>query len=122
MHAGLVTQERDGRGLIYRAAFEQMNAALGFLTENCCQACLVPGADSCRAMKRFQVHIHVDDVGASVAFCSKLFGAEPARAEPEHVKWMLEDPRVNLRFRRAARRPVSIIWVSRWTTQPSWTN
>jgi len=50
MHAGLVTQERDGRSLIYRAAYQQMNAVLGFLTENCCQgrACLKPGTDSCQ--------------------------------------------------------------------------
>ncbi|WP_430230301.1 ArsR/SmtB family transcription factor [Paraburkholderia tropica] len=50
MNAGLVTQERDGRTLIYRAAYEQMNAVLGFLTENCCQGqpCLSPGADSYR--------------------------------------------------------------------------
>lgn len=49
MHAGLITQERDGRSLIYRTAFEQMNALLGFLTENCCQgqACLEPGTDAC---------------------------------------------------------------------------
>ena len=49
-HAGLITQERDGRSLIYRAAYGQMNAVLGFLTENCCQgqACLEPGADSCK--------------------------------------------------------------------------
>ena len=37
LHAGLVTQTRDGRHLIYRAAFERMNALLGFLTANCCQ-------------------------------------------------------------------------------------
>lgn len=36
-HAGLVSQERQGRNLIYRAAFEQMNALLGYLTDNCCQ-------------------------------------------------------------------------------------
>ena len=35
-HAGLVTQERAGRNIIYRAAYEQMNALLGYLTENCC--------------------------------------------------------------------------------------
>lgn len=35
-HAGLVTQERAGRNLIYRAAFDRMNALLGYLTENCC--------------------------------------------------------------------------------------
>ena len=41
-HAGLVSQERQGRNLIYRAAFDQMNALIGYLTENCCQgdACI----------------------------------------------------------------------------------
>ena len=37
LHAGLVTQERASRNLIYRANFEQMNGLLGFLTQNCCQ-------------------------------------------------------------------------------------
>jgi DNA-binding transcriptional ArsR family regulator len=36
-HAGLVTQQRDGRFLIYRADFERMNGLLAYLTENCCQ-------------------------------------------------------------------------------------
>lgn len=36
-HAGLVTQERASRNIIYRAAFGRMNALLGYLTENCCQ-------------------------------------------------------------------------------------
>jgi DNA-binding transcriptional ArsR family regulator len=35
--AGLVTQERNGRNLVYRASFDQMNGVLGYLTENCCQ-------------------------------------------------------------------------------------
>jgi DNA-binding transcriptional ArsR family regulator len=34
--AGLVTVRRDGRSMIYAAQYEQMNALLGFLTENCC--------------------------------------------------------------------------------------
>ncbi len=49
-HSGLVTQERAGRNLIYRAAFDRMNAVLGYLTENCCQGagCAVgPSAESC---------------------------------------------------------------------------
>ncbi len=37
VNAGLVTQERASRHLIYRAAYDRMNAVLGFLTENCCQ-------------------------------------------------------------------------------------
>lgn len=35
-HAGLVSQEREGRNLIYRAAYDRMNGLLSFLTENCC--------------------------------------------------------------------------------------
>jgi DNA-binding transcriptional ArsR family regulator len=47
--AGLVTQERSSRHIIYRAAFDRMNALLGYLTDNCCQgsACAVAEADSC---------------------------------------------------------------------------
>lgn len=47
-HAGLVSQERQGRNLIYRAAFDRMNALLGYLTENCCQgeACVASGGAS----------------------------------------------------------------------------
>lgn len=50
-NAGLVTQERASRNLIYRAAFGQMNAVLQYLTDNCCQGepCAVEGApSSCR--------------------------------------------------------------------------
>ena len=37
VNAGLVSAQRDGRNLIYRAEFKQMNALLGYLTDNCCQ-------------------------------------------------------------------------------------
>jgi catechol 2,3-dioxygenase-like lactoylglutathione lyase family enzyme len=46
-------------------------------------------------MKRFHVHLNVEDLAQSVAFYSKLFGAEPARREPDYAKWMLEDPKIN---------------------------
>jgi catechol 2,3-dioxygenase-like lactoylglutathione lyase family enzyme len=46
-------------------------------------------------MKRFHVHVHVEDLAKSVAFYSKLFGAEPTRVESDYAKWMIEDPRVN---------------------------
>ena len=37
LHSGMVTQERSGRNLIYRAAFGRMSALIGYLTENCCE-------------------------------------------------------------------------------------
>lgn len=42
--AGLVTQRREGRSLIYAADYPAMERLLGFLTENCCAgaACSVP--------------------------------------------------------------------------------
>lgn len=46
-------------------------------------------------MKRFHVHLHVSDLDQSIAFYSRLFGAQPARVESDYAKWMLEDPRVN---------------------------
>jgi ArsR family transcriptional regulator, arsenate/arsenite/antimonite-responsive transcriptional repressor len=41
--AGLVTQERSSRNLIYRAAYHQVGFLLGYLTENCCagESCVV---------------------------------------------------------------------------------
>src|SRR6476659_232678 len=43
VYAGLVTQERASRNLIYRAAFAQLISKLGYPTENCCAgaACAV---------------------------------------------------------------------------------
>lgn len=46
-------------------------------------------------MKRFHVHLHVEDLGRSVAFYSKLFAAAPVRVEGDYAKWMLDDPRLN---------------------------
>lgn len=37
MGAGLISQERNGRHLIYRAEFAQVSGLIAYLTENCCQ-------------------------------------------------------------------------------------
>jgi ArsR family transcriptional regulator len=50
VHAGLASQERAGRNLVYRAAYDRMNAVLGYLTAHCCQGaeCVdQPAAASC---------------------------------------------------------------------------
>ena len=46
-------------------------------------------------MKRFHVHVHVEDLAQSVAFYSKMFATEPTRREADYAKWMLDDPRIN---------------------------
>ena len=40
-HAGLVTQQSQGRFVIYRAGFDTMYALIAYLTESCC------GGQSC---------------------------------------------------------------------------
>ncbi len=56
-------------------------------------------------MKRFHVHIHVQDLKASIAFYSRLFSAQPARIETDYAKWMLEDPRVNFAISTRGSKP-----------------
>lgn len=46
-------------------------------------------------MKRFHVHVAVDDLSESIRFYSTLFGAEPSMQKADYAKWMLDDPRVN---------------------------
>lgn len=54
LRAGLATQRRVGRQLIYAADFAAMNNLVGYLTENCCgrgaSACL-PGRSSSTAQE-----------------------------------------------------------------------
>jgi len=51
MHADLISQERSGRNLIYRAQYDRMNAVLAYLSENCCQgqACEVVPETVCQS-------------------------------------------------------------------------
>ena len=46
-------------------------------------------------MKRFHVHVAVDDLDANIRFYSTLFGTPPTVHKPDYAKWMLDDPRVN---------------------------
>jgi predicted transcriptional regulator len=50
MHADLISQERSGRHLIYRAQYDRMNAVLTYLSQNCCQgdACEVSPDEICK--------------------------------------------------------------------------
>jgi predicted enzyme related to lactoylglutathione lyase len=56
-------------------------------------------------MKRFHVHLHVDDLGRSIGFYSTLFGAAPARVESDYAKWMLDDPAVNFAISTRGEQP-----------------
>ena len=46
-------------------------------------------------MKRFHIHVSVENLQQSIQFYSTLFGVSPAKIEADYAKWMLEDPRLN---------------------------
>lgn len=46
-------------------------------------------------MKRFHIHIGVDNLADSIRFYNALFGADPVKVKSDYAKWMLEDPRIN---------------------------
>ena len=46
-------------------------------------------------MKRFHVHVAVDNLADNIRFYSTLFGSEPSVAKDDYAKWMLDDPRIN---------------------------
>jgi len=56
-------------------------------------------------MKRFHVHVSVDDLDASIKFYSAIFGTTPTVLKPDYAKWMLDDPRVNFTISRRGFRP-----------------
>lgn len=46
-------------------------------------------------MKRFHIHIGVEQLEESIGFYSALFGTAPVKTKRDYAKWLLEDPRVN---------------------------
>jgi len=56
-------------------------------------------------MKRFHVHVSVDDLQANVRFYSTVFGQDPTILQPDYAKWMVDDPRVNFAISKRGARP-----------------
>ena len=46
-------------------------------------------------MKRFHVHIAVNDLEATIRFYSGVFGMAPTVRKQDYANWMLDDPRIN---------------------------
>jgi catechol 2,3-dioxygenase-like lactoylglutathione lyase family enzyme len=46
-------------------------------------------------MKRFHVHVAVDDLDANIRFYSAVFGTPPTVTKIDYAKWMIEEPRIN---------------------------
>ena len=51
-------------------------------------------------MKRFHVHVSVDDLAKNIRFYSALFAQEATLVKEDYAKWMLNDPRINFAISR----------------------
>lgn len=56
-------------------------------------------------MKRFHVHIAVDDLEQNIHFYTALFQSKPSICEADYAKWMLDDPRINFAISNRGRKP-----------------
>ncbi len=56
-------------------------------------------------MKRFHVHVNVQNLEDSIRFYSRLFGSAPNVQKPDYAKWMLDDPRLNFAISQRGRTP-----------------
>ena len=56
-------------------------------------------------MKRFHVHVAVENLQQSIQFYSALFAVEPSVVKTDYAKWMLDDPRVNFAISARGRQP-----------------
>ncbi|MGD0291120.1 MAG: ArsI/CadI family heavy metal resistance metalloenzyme [Candidatus Binataceae bacterium] len=56
-------------------------------------------------MKRFHVHVAVENLAESVTFYSDLFGMKPTVERTDYAKWMLEEPRVNFAISSRGHKP-----------------
>lgn len=59
-------------------------------------------------MKRFHVHVTVEDVPDAIPFYAALFGTEPSVVKGDYAKWMLEDPRVNFAISKRGKRNLGL--------------
>ena len=58
-------------------------------------------------MKRFHLHVSVENLDQSINFYSMLFSAQPSVRQADYAKWMIEDPRINFAI-STRRQPVGV--------------
>jgi len=58
-------------------------------------------------MKRFHLHVSVENLEESIRFYSTLFAEKPTVLKADYAKWMLEDPRINFAI-STHRQPIGV--------------
>ena len=55
-------------------------------------------------MKRFHLHLSVEDLEQNIQFYSGIFGEPPTVRKEDYAKWMIDDPRVNFALSRRGKK------------------
>jgi catechol 2,3-dioxygenase-like lactoylglutathione lyase family enzyme len=56
-------------------------------------------------MKRFHVHVSVNNLQENIRFYSSIFGADPSVLKDDYAKWMLDDPHINFAISTRGHKP-----------------
>lgn len=56
-------------------------------------------------MKRFHIHIAVDNLQENIRIYSALFGIAPSVSQQDYAKWMLDDPLLNFAISARGAKP-----------------
>jgi hypothetical protein len=56
-------------------------------------------------MKRFHVHVSVENLSDSIRFYSALFNQTPTVEKSDYAKWMMENPRINFAISKRGAEP-----------------
>jgi hypothetical protein len=56
-------------------------------------------------MKRFHVHVSVENLSDSIRFYSAFFNQTPTVEKSDYAKWMIDDPRINFAISRRGAEP-----------------
>lgn len=55
-------------------------------------------------MKRFHIHIAIENLEENINFYSHLFATAPSVQKSDYAKWMLDDPRVNFAISKGSQK------------------
>lgn len=56
-------------------------------------------------MKRFHVHLRVNNLQDSINFYNAMFGQEASLVKSDYAKWMLDNPRINFAISTGSSQP-----------------
>ncbi|WP_230370813.1 hypothetical protein [Paludibacterium denitrificans] len=73
-------------------------------------------------MKRFHIHVAVNNLEDSIRFYSALFHTAPSVQKDDYAKWMLEDPRINFAISQRGAEPGLDHLGIRWRAKRNWHN